>query len=731
MRTLIAVFVLALMAWTPTRAGAQSIRGFPQRMVEAQRARERQAFTVPQPDTLREQMRILSEEPHHAGAPGSRRVADLLLARFRAYGLDARLERFEALMPYPVSRTVEMIAPERRVAQLAEPRIPEDKDSGDAGQLPTYNAYSPDGDVTGELVYVNYGTPEDYAVLDSLGISVEGRIVLARYGRSWRGIKPKVAAEHGAIACIIYSDPRDDGYFVEEVYPAGPMRNEDGVQRGSVMDMPRYPGDPMSPGWGSVEGARKLAMSEVRTFSPIPVLPLSYGDALPLLRNLDGPVVPDAWKGALPVTYRMGPGPARVRVALRFDWQVRPIWNVVARVPGARWPDQWVIFGNHHDAWVNGAEDPISGMVALGETARAVGALLTTGWRPARTLIFIGWDAEEWGLLGSTEWAEHHADELKQKAVAYINSDTNNRGWLAAAGSHSLEAFVREIARDIPDPKSGRSVLDALMERQRAQRAATRTAAPAPLPVPADSQFSIGALGSGSDYTAFLDHLGLASLNLSYGGDAPAGIYHSIYDSFDHYRRFMDTTFMYGVTEARTLATAALRLADAPVLPFEFGAVVKTYRRYVDEIEKGAKDVPALASLDLGAVRAALDRVEAAAARWEMAHTAGIDRIGAMSDHDVQRRAGELAAVNQLLYQTERLLTDDAGLPDRPWFRHLIYAPGFYTGYGVKTMPGIREAVEDVPSLPVAQEQAARLAAALERYAARIDEAAAALDRIR
>ncbi len=717
------IAILAILSAASSPAAAQSIRGFPSSLLAAQRAREAQAWAVPSPDTLRDQIRILSEEPHHAGAPGSKRVADLLLARFRSYGLDARLERFEALMPYPVSRTVEMVAPERWVATLAEPQIPEDKDSGDAGQLPTYNAYSPDGDVTGELVYVNYGTPEDYAVLDSLGISVRGRIVIARYGRSWRGIKPKVAAERGAIACIIYSDPRDDGYFVGDVYPAGPMRNETGVQRGSVMDMPRYPGDPMSPGWGSVEGARKLPMGEIPTFSPIPVLPLSYGDALPLLRNLGGPVVPDAWKGALPITYHAGPGPARVRVALRFDWQVRPIWNVVARVPGARWPDQWVIFGNHHDAWVNGAEDPISGMVALGEAARSVGALLKTGWRPARTLLFIGWDAEEWGLLGSTEWAEHHAVELKEKGVAYINSDTNNRGWLMAGGSHSLETFVREIARDVPDPKSGSSVLDAWLARQRAQQRGATAAG--------EAGFSISALDSGSDYTAFLDHLGLASLNLSYGGDGAAGIYHSIYDTFDHYRRFMDTTFTYGVAEARTLAAAALRLGDAPVLPFEFGAVATTYRRYVDEIERGARAQPALAALDLSAVRAALDRVAAAAQRWETAYSAGMERLGAMTPRTLQQRARELAAVNRLLYQTERLLTDEAGLPDRAWFRHLIYAPGFYTGYGVKTMPGIREAVEDVPDLAVARAEAERVAAALGRYAAHIEEAAVALDGIR
>jgi N-acetylated-alpha-linked acidic dipeptidase len=709
MRGAIAVLLASLLHTSAGALHAQSIRGFPGSWTDGQRARERSAWDVPNADTLREQLRVLSEDPHHAGAAGSKRVADQLLARFQSYGLDARLERFEALMPYPISRTLEMLAPTRWTARLLEPAIHEDKDSGDPDQLPTFNAYSPDGDVTGEVVYVNYGTPEDYAVLDSLGISVRGRIVLARYGRSWRGIKPKVAAERGAIATLIYSDPRDDGFFAGDVYPVGPMRNENGVQRGSVMDMPRYPGDPMSPGWGSVEGARKLPMDEIITFSPIPVMPISYADALPILENLGGPVAPQSFRGSLPTTYHFGPGPARVRVALRFDWQVRPIWNVVATVAGSRWPDQWLIFGNHHDAWVNGAEDPLSGMVSLGEMARSIGALLRTGWRPARTLVFIGWDAEEWGLLGSTEWAEHHADELREKAVAYINSDTNNRGWLQAAGSHSLETFVREIARDVRDPDSNGSVLEVLAARGSAT---------------GDTAFALAALGSGSDYTAFLDHVGLPSLNLSYGGGAQAGIYHSIYDSFDHYRRFMDTTFAYGVTEARTLATAALRLADAPILPFDFGPVARTYGRYVAEIDSAARANTATSALDLSAVRQAIGHVDEAARAWEAAYQRAMERLAGLDARALGSLAARLAEVNRLLYQSEQRLTDEGGLPERPWFRHLIYAPGFYTGYGVKTMPGIREAVEDVPNLSVATREAARVAGALERYAAQVRQAA-------
>jgi N-acetylated-alpha-linked acidic dipeptidase len=710
----------------------QPIRGFPAHMLDAQREREQRAHAVPQADTLREQMRILSEQPHHAGSPGSRAVAEHILARFRSYGLDARIETFEALLPMPVSRTLEMIAPEPFTAKLQEPKIPEDKDSGDDGQLPTYNAYSPDGDVTGDVVFVNYGVPEDYEVLDSLGIDVRGKIVLAKYGRSWRGIKPKVAAERGAIACIIYSDPRDDGFFANDVYPKGPMRPWDGVQRGSVMDMPTYPGDPMTPGWASEAGARKLAMAEIQTFSPIPVLPISYNDAQPLLRALSGPVAPQSWRGALPITYHVGPGPTRVRLALQFDWQVRPVYNVTARVRGARWPDQWIVYGNHHDAWVNGAEDPISGMVALGETARAIGQLLKTGWRPARTIVFAAWDAEEWGLIGSTEWAEKYGAELKDKAVVYLNSDTNNRGWLYAAGSHSLQEFVREVARDVQDPTREMSVLDALLERRRSlappdTTEATRAPGEPAQDTSAAARFTIDALGSGSDYTAFLDHLGLAALNLSYGGEAEAGIYHSIYDSFDHYTRFMDTTFVYGVAEAQTLATAILRLADAPVLPFEFNSVATTYGKYVDEIEKGAQGKPETASLDLSDVRAAVSAIAEAAQRYESALASALR----LDEATLRRRTRELAAVNRTLYQTERALTDNAGLEHREWFKHLIYAPGFYTGYGVKTMPGIREAVEDRPDAAIAQREAARVATALRSYAEQVSRAAEGLERLR
>lgn len=751
----------ALLVALPVVSQAQSIRGFSREGAAAQFSRERTARAVPRPDTLRETLRILSEKPHEAGTDRSKAVAEMILSRFKSYGLDARIEMFEALMPRPVSRTLELVAPTRFTAKLKEPCIAEDKDSCDADQIPTFNAYSPDGDVTGDLVYVNYGVPADYKVLDSLGISVKGKIVIARYGGSWRGIKPKVAAEHGAIACIIYSDPRDDGFFVGDVYPKGSMRNPDGVQRGSAMDMPRYPGDPLSPGWASEPGARKLAMNEVTTIEPIPVLPISYGDAQPLLQSLSGPVAPTAWRGALPITYHVGGGaPVQVHLALKFDWASRPLYNVIARIPGSVAPEQIVMLGNHHDAWVNGASDPLSGQVALLETARSLGKLRATGWKPRRTILLAAWDGEEWGLLGSTEWVEKHMAELQSGGVFYLNSDSNDRGWIGASGSHSLQTFLMEVARDVQDPKTGTSVLaryidrrimrlagsangtvqpekrpdadssayqgrdTALIRRMRSDTAiynALRTALTHP-----DTTFAIGALGSGSDYTAFLDHAGVASANVGYGGESDDGFYHSIYDSFDSYRRFADTTFTYGVAQSQTTTTALMRMADAPLLPYEFTNAARTYRGYADDIAKTAKKTPGLEKLNLAGVLGAIDRLQNAAAHYETV----FGRFSSLPEQRVARMTKSLAPINQKLARAEQALISDGGLPGRDWFRHLIYAPGFYTGYGVKTIPGVREAVEDKPDLAVAQREAERVSQALNNYAAIIESAATDLETI-
>jgi N-acetylated-alpha-linked acidic dipeptidase len=706
---------LLLLGGSSAAAQSVPVRGFPTDALPGLARLETVIRNTPDTARLRRYHLVMSEEPHHAGSAGSKAVAEYALARFREMGLEARIEELQALMPFPVERQVELLEPERYTAQLKEPAVAGDKDSEDRDQLPTFNAYSADGDVTGELVFVNYGIPEDYERLAKLGVDVKGKIVIAKYGRSWRGIKPKVAAEHGAIACLIYSDPADDGYYVDDAYPKGPMRPEQGVQRGSVMDMPLYPGDPLTPGWGNVRGGRMLDRGDARTLMSIPVLPLSYGDALPLLKAIGGPVAPDEWKGRLPTTYHVGPGPAKVRVALRFDWQVRPLYNVIARIPGAAFPDQWIVQGSHHDAWVNGAQDPTSSAVATLETARAFAELVKTGWRPQRTLIFALWDGEEWGLLGSTEWVEAHAEELRSKAVAYLNTDSYSKGWLGADGSHSLQTFLREVARDARDPKTGASALDALtaegLKRARTARDSMRARQP-----------EIGALGSGSDYTAFIDHLGIASFNMGFGGDANAGVYHSIYDSYDFFNRFLDPGYLYGKAQAEAVGLALLRLAESPVLPFRFTDAATTYARYAAEIDSLADRTLGAGVLDLTAVRSAVQALGEAGRAFDGA----VEQAMSQGTSALAAKRRLLGAVNQDIYLAERDLADAAGLPRREWFRHTIYAPGYYTGYGVKTMPGIREAVE-LRNAAEAQAQAGTVAAAINRMVVRVRRAAAAL----
>ena len=690
-----------------------AIRGFVGANTAAERDLEHRFQALPSPDNLREYMRTITAEPHHAGAPGSRKVADYVLAKFKSWGLNAQIEEFESLIPYPTERVVELVGPERYVAKLKEPPVDVDGDSNDAGQLPSFNAYSADGDVTADLVYVNYGTPEDYEELAKLKIDVKGKIVIARYGRSWRGIKPKVAWEHGAVGCIIYSDPRDDGYFPGDVYPAGAYRPEQGVQRGSVMDMPIYPGDPLTPGWASERGGRKLDRSEAKTLLKIPVLPISYADAVPLLSNLKGPVAPESWRGALPITYHVGAGPAKVHLKLAFEWQERPLFNVIARIEGSQYPDEWVIHGNHHDAWVNGASDPTSGNVALMETARGLGELLKTGWRPKRTIVIASWDGEEWGLLGSTEWVEKHQAELTTKAVAYVNSDSTGKGWLVMEGSHSLQTFVNEVARDVQDPRgSGKSVLEAKRAREIDQARSDEARAKL-----LHGDLAIDALGSGSDYTAFLDHLSIASLNLGFAGDGSAnGVYHSIYDSYYWYTHFSDGDFSHTAALSRIMGTALLRLADADILPFEFESTASTLARYVDELQKLSDD--AKAGVDLKPLRKSIDGLRSAAEKYESA-------LG----NTKQVPSGSLADLNRTLYSTERAFRYEAGLPRRDWFKHLIYAPGFYTGYGVKTIPGIREGIEQ-KQLDEPRQFVPVVSSAIDRLRADVEKATGLLNRL-
>jgi N-acetylated-alpha-linked acidic dipeptidase len=679
-------------------------------------------------------IRIMSSHPHHVGSPGDRAVTDYIYNKFKSWGYDVHIETFYVLFPTPKERLLEMTGPTTFKASLAEPPLKEDATSDQTKeQLPTYNCFSADGDVTGELVFVNYGIPEDYERLERMGISVKGKIVIAKYGHSWRGIKPKVAQEHGAIGCIIYSDPKDDGYFEGDVYPKGAFKSEYGVQRGSVLDMPIYPGDPLTPGIGATKDAKRLDRKDAATLLKIPVLPISYHDAEPLLRALDGPVAPEEWRGALPITYHVGPGKTKVHLKLAFNWDIKPVNDVIAKLPGTQWPDEWVIRGNHYDGWVNGAGDPLSGQSAMLEEARAVAELHKTGWSPKRTIVYCAWDGEEPGLLGSTEWVEEHAAELQQKAVVYINSDGNGRGYLGAEGSHALEPFINEVARDVTDPQTHISVAERLHARELISAAEGNHLKKDLLQ---KKTFSLGALGSGSDYSSFLQHLGVPSFNLGFGGEDPGGEYHSIYDSYDDYRRFKDPSFQYGVALAQTAGRTTLRMADAPLLPFDFRALFKTINEYATGLMTELDNLRETTALkdqlikagDYGYATDTALHLQAPPAHDLVPYLNFSPLQNALSklDHAATHLADTLAkvhltgsqqqTVNEALYRAEQQLLSDNGLPRRPWYRHTIYAPGFYTGYGVKTLPGIREAIEQ-RNFAEAQQQIDVDAAVITRFA--------------
>ena len=718
------------------------MRGYTAASAKIEREWETKFRAIPDPSRMREAMRRLSARPHHLGSPYGKDNAEWIRAQFASYGFEARIERFDVLFPTPKVRVVEMVAPTKFVAKLEEPALKEDPTSNQKSeQLPTYNAYSADGDVTAPLVYVNYGVPADYEQLERRGISVKGAIVIARYGGSWRGIKPKVAYEHGAVGALIYSDPKDDGFAEGEAYPAGPYRPKDGVQRGSVLDMPTYPGDPLTPGVGASPGAKRLDRKDAVTIMKIPVLPISYADAQPLLAALSGPVAPSSWRGGLPITYRIGPGAARVHLKLEFDWKQTPLYNVIATLKGATNPDEWVMRGNHHDGWVNGAEDPISGLIAELEEARALGELVKQGWKPKRTIVYAAWDGEEPSLLGSTEWVEEHMTELRTKGVFYLNSDGNGRGVLNVSGSHSLERFVTEVANDVQDPEARVTVA----QRLRAARVVSGTAE-----ARSRTDLRIDAMGSGSDFTPFLQHAGVPTLDASFGGEDGGGIYHSIYDSFYWYTHFSDTSFVYGRALSQVAGTMIMRVASADVLPAEFGNLAETSRRYLTELaalrESTAKEIDELNKqiadgafamvndprhplqapkaqtpaphINFAPIENASDSLDRAAQRFEKAY-------GALAGSAASSAA--LGQVNALLRQADQALLIPEGLPKRPWYQHALYAPGYYTGYGVKTMPGVREAIEQKDWV-LAEEQVGKLAAALSREGALVSRAAVLLE---
>ncbi|HET7889910.1 MAG TPA: transferrin receptor-like dimerization domain-containing protein [Candidatus Sulfotelmatobacter sp.] len=725
-----------------------ALAGYSARSSQGERDWETKFRAIPDPANLKEYMRRLSARPHHVGSAYDKDNAEWILARFKEWGLDAHIESFDVLFPTPKIRVLEMLEPTKFTAKLEEPALAADPTSNQKSeQLPTYNAYSIDGDVTAPLVFVNYGLPEDYEKLERLGVSVKGAIVIAKYYHSWRGVKPKVAAEHGAVGCLIYSEPRDDGYSVDEVFPKGPMRNPDGVQRGSVMDFASSsPGDPLTPGIGATPGAKRLALQDAKSLTKIPVLPISYGDAQPLLAALKGPMAPEEWRGSLPISYHVGPG-GKVHLKVQSNWDTKPVNDVIAKIPGSAAPDEWIIRGNHHDAWVNGAEDPVSGQSALLEEARALGLLLKQGWKPRRTIIYCAWDGEEPMLLGSTEWAETHADELRQHAAVYINSDGNDRGVLEMGGSHTLEQFINGVARDIEDPETK------LTAWQRAQlsKLAEAKSADDRKELRQRSDLRISALGSGTDFTAFLDHLGIATLDLSYAGEDDQGIYHSIYDDFYWYTHFSDYDFVYGRALSQTIGTAVMRLADAEILPLDFVDFADTVQKYTKDLEKLLADKQEEIrernqELEEGVFKATLDprRPTVAPSKEEVPPHLNFapmqnaaDALARSAEHYRQALAHRgdldenqsvsLQALNQQLMQSERKLTNDDGLPRRPWYKHMLYAPGVYSGYGVKTVPSVREGIEQ-KRYAEAEQEIVRVAKALQDETTLIDSASKLLE---
>ncbi len=702
----IAFALSSLCLFTTTVTAQKSVLGFSSS--EKQLKTEQYFDSQLSAKRVGENIKLLSSVPHHVGSVGGKMVASEIAKVFTAAGWDTKIETYQLMFPTPITRILEMKGATNFKAKLKETPLKEDATSNQEDQLPTYNCWSADGDVTANLVFVNYGLPEDYETLAKYGIDVKGKIVIAKYGRSWRGIKPKVAQEHGAIGCLIYSDPIDDGYSAGDAYPVGPFKNDQTVQRGSIMDMVIYPGDPTTPNGASIEGAERVDHNDAQNLLKIPVLPISYGDAAPLLKDMDGPVAPKNWTGALPFTYHIGPSKSLVHLKLAFDWKIRPGLNVIATIKGAEFPDQWIVRGNHHDGWVNGAADPISGMASELEEAIAIGALLKQGWKPKRTLVYCAWDAEEPGLMGSTEWVEHHAAELKAKAVAYINSDGNGRGFLGAQGSHAFMPMITEISKSVTDPETGVSVF----ERAKASKASSASSALAKKEAFEATQYPLGAMGSGSDYSSFIQHLGVPSLNIGFGGEDEGGEYHSIYDSYDMYKRFKDPSFIYGVTLAQTTGRAVLRLSEADILPFDFSHLHKTVKGYITELIKNVDQMRETTKIENELVKNKVyvhaadptDKLKTQEATMEVPYIDFSPLLNALSHFEKAVAHAELAKkttdakkqneINIKLYTAEQQLLTEAGLPRRPWYKHSLYAPGFYTGYGVKTVPGVREAIE-------------------------------------
>ncbi len=707
MRAIHALALASLLLIAP-HGSAQTLFGFDAQRSAQQRQLEQQFDGMIDSDEMDRWLKDFSDEAHHVGSPKSKEIAEAIAALLRSWDYDVEIAEYEVLFPEPKTRELELVAPNRFTATLMEDPVAGDASTSNTDNLlPPYNAFSIDGEVEAELVFVNYGTPADYELLERYGISVAGKIAISKYGGSWRGIKPKLAGEMGAVGTLIYSDPADDGYGPGDVYPAGPYKNDSGVQRGSVMDMPTYPGDVLTPGVGATGDVNRLRREDAPTITQIPVLPISYRDALPLLEAMGGAVVPEEWRGGLPITYHLGPGPARVRLKLEFDWKMVTAYNVIARMEGASLPDQWIIRGNHHDGWNHGAADPLSGIVSMLAEAKAVSRLAQAGHPPQRTIIYAAWDAEEPGLIGSTEWAEHHAEELKEHAVAYLNTDGNGRGFVNVGGSHVLERFFNEVMQDVIDPQTGVSV----QERRRANLRLNGSSEKIRNEARNRSDLRISPLGSGSDYTPFLQHLGIASANMGFGGHSGGGSYHTMYDTYEHYTKWIDPGLVYGRTLSQFAGRATMRLANAPRLPFDFQGFADNVAGYIEEIEALADSMREKTATDNRDIRdgvygIVLDPMQSFGPPIPKPEVPFFNfaplknALAALEEsadaYQAVATSGETASANQnyLLYTSERELIREEGLDGRPWYKHHIYAPGFYTGYGVKTIPGVREAIE-------------------------------------
>jgi N-acetylated-alpha-linked acidic dipeptidase len=715
-------------------------------------ALERSFDALINPAEQQQWLQQMSSEPNHVGSPHDKANAEMELALFKQWGWDAHIEQFDVLYPTPTSTTLELVTPEHVTLGGQEPPIAADPvltPANLAKALPPYVAYQGDGDVTAPVVYVNYGMPDDYEALAQRGVSVQGKIAIARYGAGWRGLKPKLAQEHGAVGCLIYSDPADDGYAEGDPYPKGGARPPSGVQRGSVVDMTMYPGDPLTPGVGAVPGAKRLTRETAPTILKIPALPISYADATKIMAGLQGPVVTGKERGALPIAYHWGGTDAvRVHLAVKSDWSLKPAYDVIATLRGSVYPDQWIVRGNHRDGWVFGASDPLTGQVAEMNEAKALGALYRQGWRPARTIVYASWDAEEPSLLGSTEWAETHADELKRKALLYINTDNNGRGFLSSEGSQELQSFVDSAADDVLDPQTGvpvshRARANILAENYRDPAAVRSELVDA---AKSNHDLPMGPLGSGSDYSPFVQHLGIASINVGFGGeDFSGGSYHSAYDTFYHVMHFDDPGLAYGGALSKLVGRLVLRSADAPRVAATYSDFASAVSTYLNQVMKLAADQRekdrTLADLRReGDFKLAAAPYDPTIAPVDQGITPVFDMLPLQNAVDHLKRAARdadkmlgsedklppaaQARINAGLQNIDQLLIDPQGLPGRPWFKNLIYAPGTLTGYGAKTLPGVREAIEQ-RRWDDARTYVTRTAAVIEAYANRLDQAAA------